>query len=376
MNRIAWNVWITAYGVTVAEVKRRYPPVRSDIVALTTRIDEHEVIRYVSADAWQLGILPGMVENRARRIDKRLISIRVPVAAGRAVNQQFSAAIGIPCSMPYPDEILIRSREGPGVMQTAREWIIKTYGISCYAAAAISPIAARIGAMIETDPPCIPPGMERDRLHNIPLSRLRWINRRNLETLSREWAVFTIGDLNYLPKRLVSRILGDDGNDLVDLIRSGKSAENHGSSKRIDLPDPSNNRSVICRFLLRAVDEAWSRLSSMGLAVRHIQLSTFRGNGRRSSAGRGFMPELEDPVSIGRAALSLLPRLLGRKAIIAVEVDLGAGPAMNSQLSLFPDFGVFRLAGLGRALAEIDGRFGSAAISRASTLSASETKKI
>jgi hypothetical protein len=309
--------------------------------------------------------------HQARRIEENLVFIPVPDDAERAMNRRLFEALGITCSVPHPDEILIRTREAsrdPDMVQTVVDWITGTYGISCRTATASTPIAARIGAAAEIDPATIESGTEQDRLGDIPLSRLTWIDHRNREILAREWAIFTVGDLEHLPKQLVTRILGNDGYALVDLMNSEKPWTDFGTSKRINLPDPSNNRSVIRRFILRAVDTAWARLSSLGLAVRDIHVSIIKGNGRRLSTGRRFMPELEDPISIGHAAMLLLPRLLGRKAIIAVEVDLKAGPDMNSQLSLFPGFGVFRLAGLGHALQEIDVRYGSAAISRASTM--------
>jgi|GEM_PF-4276652 len=366
-----WNTWITAYGMTVAEVRKRYPPARTDIVALTTYIDGRDVLTYVSSVADGLGISSGMNMDQARRIEKNLVSIPVPADTERAMNRRLFEALGITCSMPHPDEILIRTRRAsrdPDMVQTVVDWITGTYGISCKAATASTPVAARIGAMAEIKPARVEPGTEKDRLGDIPLSRLKWIDHRNCEMLAREWAIFTVGDLEYLPKQLVTRILGNDGYAMVDLMNSMKPWTGFGTCKRIDLPDPSNNRSVIRRFLLRAVDVAWARLSSLGLAVRDIHISAIRGNGRRLSTGRRFMPELEDPLSIGHAALLLLPRLLSRKAIVAVEVYLKAGPDMNSQLSLFPGFGVFRLAGLGHALQEIDIRYGSAAISRASTM--------
>ena len=373
-----WNIWITVYGITVAEVKERYPPVRTDIIALTTRMHGRDILQYVSTAASRLGIHPGMNMDQARKIEKNLVSIPVPADAERTINRRLNEALGITCTMPYPDEILIRTRgasSDPNILQTVVDWITDTYGIPCKTAVATTPVAARIGAMAEIDPACIKPGTEKDRLGGIPLSRLTWTDHRNRELLAREWAIFTIGDLEYLPKRLVARILGNDGNTIVDLINFSKSWTNPGTSTRFDLPDPSNNRSVIRRFLLRAVDAAWARLSSLGLAVRDIHISIIGGNGRRSSTGRRFIPELEDPLSIGHAALLLLPRLLGRKAITAVEVDLKAGPVLNTQLSLFPEFGVFRRAGLGRALTEIDLRYGSTAISRASTMNIAKRKK-
>ena len=75
MNMKTWNIWITVYGITVAEVKERYPPVRTDIIALTTRMHGRDILQYVSTAASRLGIHPGMNMDQARKIEKNLVSI-------------------------------------------------------------------------------------------------------------------------------------------------------------------------------------------------------------------------------------------------------------------------------------------------------------
>ncbi len=372
MRSNRWHIWATVPGAAAAQVTKWFPPLAGRPLALTERMSTAEVVRYLSSEAYSVGVAHGMPVEEALGLCPALTTMPVPLGAAQALVKGMADSLDLSGTMCRPDEFSLSFR-GPGspesILSRLDEWFSVRLKMRCQAAAAATPEAARIAAAaLDLVPPVVSPGSEADTLSPIPLHRLPWLSRDGVLGLAREWAVFSLGDLAHMPGGLVWKLLGREGVAVHRLVGGRAKPNTAAITVCVTLSEPANHTATVRGALLRGIDVAWGRLAAMGGATRKLEICLKRRGGRSVTAASYFDPELEDPISLGHAAALLLQRLLTRRAMAAVEVHLFPGAPAGTQLPLFPDLGTFRLSRLGHAISSLDARFGAGVVTRASSL--------